>query len=351
MEIKINFFELITSNSKEFMSKTHFSSDRRRWLGALLATPFVGGLPTVRAAQFPDKPIRLIVPFPAGGGVDVFARPLAPALSEVLGVPVLIENVGGAASRIGTQRVTSSQADGYTLLLTNDTLVASDAVASAAAERALLPALKPVTLAITSCNLFVARPKSGITDPASYLEQLKAKQGKLSIGTPGWGTAHHLTSAALNYQLGVEAEHVPYRGGAPLLNDVLNGTVDAGVVTMAAALGHIKAGTLVGVGVTSKQRASALPDVPTFDESIAPGFTHQTWQGLLAPVSTPDAVVERLHAAVLQALKHPMVQERLPSQGFDPEGLPSQRFADVLDGSYRNFSTVVKATGITASAA
>ena len=332
------------------MSHSRFSSDRRRLLGALLAAPFAGALPSVRAAQFPDKPIRLIVPFPAGGGVDVFARPLAPALSEALGVPVVIENVGGAASRIGTQRVTSSQADGYTLLLTNDTLVASDAVAGAAAERTLLPELKPVTLAITSCNLFVANPKSGIKDPATYLAQLKAKQGKLSIGTPGWGTAHHLTSAALNYQLGIQAEHVAYRGGGPLLTDVLNGTLDAGVVTMAAALSHIKAGTLVGIAVTSKQRASALPDVPTLDESIAPGFTHQTWQGLLAPASTPAAVVECLHAAVLQALQNPLVQERLPSQGFDAEGLASQRFTEVLDGSFHNFSTVVKATGITASA-
>lgn len=328
-----------------------FSSDRRRLLGALLAAPLVGVLPAVRAAQFPDKPIRLVVPFPAGGGVDVFARPLAPALSEALGVPVIIENIGGAASRIGNQRVVSSQADGYTLLLTNDTLVASDAVAGSAGEATLLPGLKPVTLAITSCNLFVTHPKSGITDPASYLAQLKAKKGGLSIGTPGWGTAHHLTSAAINYQLGVQAEHVPYRGGAPLLNDVLNGVLDAGVVTMAAALGHIKAGNLVGIAVTSKQRASALPDVPTFDETIAPGFTHQTWQGLLAPAATPDAVVERIHAAVLQALQHPMVQERLPSQGFDAEGLPSQQFADVLNGSYRNFSTVVKATGIKASEA
>jgi tripartite-type tricarboxylate transporter receptor subunit TctC len=325
-----------------------FQAQRRRLLGALAASPFAAALPTGFAAQFPDKPIRLIVPFPAGGGVDVFARPLAPALSEALGVPVVIENVGGAASRIGTQRVTGAQADGYTLLLTNDTLVASDAVAGAGQQSTLLPALKPVTLAITSCNLFVTHAKSGITDPASYLRQLQAKKGGLSIGTPGWGTAHHLTSASLNYQLGVKAEHVPYRGGAPLLADVLNGTLDAGVVTMAAALGHIQAGTLRGIAVTSPQRASALPDVPTLAESIAPGFTHQTWQGLLAPAATPEAVVQRLHAAIVQALQHPLVQEKLPSQGFDAEGLASQRFAAVLDGSYRNFSTVVKATGIQA---
>lgn len=331
------------------MTNAHFQRDRRSILGALLAAPFASAFPSVQAAAFPDKPIRLIVPFPAGGGVDVFARPFAPALSEALGgVPVIIENIGGAASRIGTQRVTSAAADGYTLLLTNDTLVAADAVAGV---QPLLPALRPVSLAISSCNLFVTHTKSGITDPASYLEQLKAQKGKLSIGTPGWGTAHHLSSAALNYQLGVSAEHVPYRGGAPLLNDLLNGTLTAGVVTMAAALGHIQAGNLVGVAVTSKQRAAALPLVKTLAESIAPGYVHQTWQGLLAPVATPDAVVARLHAAVLQALQHPKVVERLPAQGFDAEGLAGGAFADILQGSYRNFSTVVKATGIQAEQA
>jgi tripartite-type tricarboxylate transporter receptor subunit TctC len=331
------------------MNTQTFQADRRRLLAALAASPLALSTPSAFASGFPDKPVRLIVPFPAGGGVDLFARPLAPALTEALGVPVVIENIGGAASRIGSQRVTKSTPDGYTLLLTNDTLVAVDAVTSAAGEEPLLPALKPVTLAITSCNLFVANPKSGIKTPADYLRRLK--EGKVSVGTPGWGTAHHLTSAAINHRLGVSAEHIAYRGGAPLLNDVLNGTLTSGVVTMAAAINHIQAGTLVGIAVTSKKRAAALPQVPTFDESIAPGYTHQTWQGLLAPVGTPDAVVARLHAAVLKALKHPAVVERLPSQGFDAEGLDGKAFGALLDSSFRNFSAVVKATGIKADQA
>ena len=301
-------------------TKTHdtFQSNRRRLLAALAASPLALSATPSFASGFPDKPVRLIVPFPAGGGVDVFARPLVPALSEALGVPVVIENLGGAASRIGSQRVAKSAPDGYNLLLTNDTLVAVDAVTSAAGEESLLPTLRPVTLAITSCNLFVAHPKSGIKTPADY------------------------------QRLGVNAEHIPYRGGAPLLNDVLNGTLTAGVVTMAAAVSHIQAGTLVGIAVTSKKRAAALPQVPTLDESIAPGYTHQTWQGLLAPASTPDAVVARVHAAVLQALKHPAVTERLPALGFDAEGLDGKAFGTLLDNSYRNFAAVVKAAGIKA---
>ena len=331
-------------------TKTHdtFQSNRRRLLAALAASPLALSATPSFASGFPDKPVRLIVPFPAGGGVDVFARPLVPALSEALGVPVVIENLGGAASRIGSQRVAKSTPDGYNLLLTNDTLVAVDAVTSAAGEESLLPTLRPVTLAITSCNLFVTHPKSGIKTPADYQRLLKDPKAKVSIGIPGWGTAHHLTSAALNHRLGVNAEHIPYRGGAPLLNDVLNGTLTAGVVTMAAAVSHIQAGTLVGIAVTSKKRAAALPQVPTLDESIAPGYTHQTWQGLLAPASTPDAVVARVHAAVLQALKHPAVTERLPALGFDAEGLDGKAFGTLLDNSYRNFAAVVKAAGIKA---
>lgn len=326
------------------------SVQRRRLLATLAASPLALAAASGRASGFPDnKPVRLVVPFPAGGGVDLFARPLGPALSEALGVPVVIENLGGASSRSGSQRVASAASEGHTLLLTNDTLVAVDAVTRVAGQAALLPTLKPVTLAISSCNLFVTHPRSGVTDPASYLRRLQDRNAKVSIGVPGWGTAHHLTSAALNHRLGVTAEHIPYRGGAPLINDVLNGTLTAGVVTMAAALAHIQGGTLVGIAVTSRQRARALPQVPTLDESIAPGYTHLTWQGLLAPAGTPDAVVARVHAAVVQALKHPSVVERLPAQGFDAEGQPGAAFGALLDSSYRNFEAVVQATGIQAS--
>ncbi|WP_066273658.1 tripartite tricarboxylate transporter substrate binding protein [Hydrogenophaga palleronii] len=338
----------MTSSARTPSSSSDLAG-RRRLLAALAASPLSLALPSAfaqNAKGLGDKPLRLIVPFPAGGGVDLFARPLAPALSEVLGVPVLVENIGGAAGRIGTQRVAQAARDGHTLLLTNDTLVASDAVAGA---DTLLPQLKPVTLGISSCNLFVTHPKSGITDPASYLHQLKAQNGQLTIGVPGWGTAHHLTSAALNHQLGVSAGYVPYRGGAPLIQDLLNGTLSAGVVTLAAAVAHIQAGTLVGIAVTSKTRAPALPKVPTLDESIAPGFLHKTWQGILAPAGTPDAITAQLHAAIVQAIKSPRVQEVLPSQGFDTEGLPGADFAPLLASSLRNFQTVVKATHIQAA--
>jgi len=322
---------------------------RRQLLGALAALPLALVAPRLHAAGYPSKPIRIIVPFPAGGGVDIFARPLAHALSEVLGVPVVVENVGGAASRIGTQRVAQAAADGYTLLLTNDTLVASDSVASVGGQDILLERLAPVTLGISSCNLFVTHPKSGFRDPAGYLQALKDKGGKLAIGVPGWGTAHHLTSAALNHQLGVDATHVPYRGGAPVLADLLNGTLDAGVVTMAAAVSHIQVGALVGVAVTSPQRAAALPDVPTLTESIAPGFTHKTWQGVLAPKNTPAEVRAVLHEGIVKALQHPRVQEVLPGQGFDAEGLLGEEFARTLAASFANFQQVVKATGIQAN--
>ncbi|VFR83888.1 Tricarboxylate transport protein TctC [plant metagenome] len=331
------------------MKNTLANLSRRRVLLALAASPFAASTPALASAAYPNRPIRLVVPFPAGGGVDIFARPLALGLSDALGVPVVIENVGGAASRIGTQRVVNAEPDGYTLMVTNDTLVASDSVSGVAGLARMLPQLQPVTMGISSCNLFVSHPRSGITDPASYLEQLRARDGGLTIGVPGWGTAHHLCSAALNHRLGVTAEHVSYRGGAPLLADVLNGTLNAGVVTMAAAVAHIQAGNLLGLAVTSETRAPALPDVPTLHESIAPGYTHKTWQGVFAPAGLPDDLLQRVHAAVVQALQHPKVQEMLPAQGFDAEGLPSTAFSASLEASLKNFETVVQATGIKAA--
>jgi len=314
----------------------------------MVAAPWVS-VARAQPPPFPTRLIRVIVPFPAGGGVDVFARPLAPALSEALGVPVVIENIGGAASRIGSLSVANAAPDGHTLLLTNDTLVAVDAVNPASSGPALLPSLRPVTLAIASCNLIVTHPKSGITDVSGYLDALKSRPGKVNVGVPGWGTAHHLTSAALNHQLGVTAEHIPYRGGAPLLADLLGGTLDVGVVTLAAALGHIQNGTLVGIAVTSKSRAPSLPGVPTLDESVAPGYEHLTWQGLLAPVSTPDSTIALIHAATVKALGHPSVQDKLPGLGFDPVARPGEPFGVLLDDTFKRFSAVVAATGIQSS--
>ncbi len=312
----------------------------------LLASALAAAAARAKAQSFPTRPIRIVVPFPPGGGVDVFARAVAPALQERLGQPVVIENIGGASSRLGTQAVLRATPDGHTLLITNDTLVATEALPPRGAAP-LLPGLAPVTLAIDAPNLLVTHPRSGIPDIQTYAARLKARPGGLNVGVPGWGTSHHLTSELIAQSIGARPEHVAYRGGGPLLADLLAGTVDAALVTLGAAADQIRDGRLVGLAVTSAGRAPSAPAVPTVAETIAPGFVQVTWMGILAPAGTPDAVRGALHAATRASLDDPAVRERLAGVGYGVVGAPAAPFAAVLSDTATRFADVVAAAGIT----
>lgn len=312
----------------------------------LIASALATAAVRARAQSFPARPIRLIVPFPPGGGVDAFARTVAPALQARLGQPAVIENIGGASSRLGTQAVLRAAADGHTLLVTNDTLVATEALPPRGAAP-LLPGLAPVTLAIDAPNLLVTHPRSGIADIAAYAARLKARPNTVNVGVPGWGSSHHLTSELIAQAIGARPEHVSYRGGGPLLADLLSGTVDAALVTLGAAVDHVRDGRLVGLAVTSAARAPSAPDVPTVAETIAPGFEQVTWMGLLAPAGTPDAVRDALHGATRAALEDAVVRDRLVGLGFGVVAAPAPRFAAVLSGTATRFAGVVAAAGLT----
>jgi tripartite-type tricarboxylate transporter receptor subunit TctC len=314
----------------------------------LLASMLAGAAARAKAQSFPARPIRLVVPFPPGGGVDVFARAVAPALQARLGQTVVIENIGGASSRLGTQAVLRAAPDGHTLLVTNDTLAAVEALPPRGATP-LLPGLVPITLAIDAPNLLVTHPRSGIADIESYAARLKARPGSLNVGVPGWGTSHHLTSELIAQAIGARPEHISYRGGGPLLADLLAGTVDAALVTLGAAAEQIRDGRLVGLAVTSTTRAPSAPNVPTIAETIAPDFEQVTWMGVLAPAETPRAVRDALHAATIAALEDPAVRERLAGVGYGVVGAPAERFAQVLSGTAARFAAVVAAAGITAA--
>ena len=312
----------------------------------LIASRLAGAAARAQAQAFPTRPVRIVVPFPPGGGVDVFARAVAPALQARLGQPVVIENIGGASSRLGTQAVLRAAPDGHTLLITNDTLAAVEALPPRGATP-LLPGLTPVTLAIDAPNLLVTHPRSGIADIQAYAARLKAQPGSVNVGVPGWGTSHHLTSELIAQAIGARPEHVSYRGGGPLLADLLAGTVDAALVTLGAAADQIRDGRLVGLAVTSATRAPSAPAIPTVAETIAPGFEQVTWMGVLAPAGTPPAVREALYAATRAALDDAAVRERLGGLGFGVVAAPADRFAQVLSGTAARFAAVVAAAGIT----
>lgn len=312
---------------------------------ALLAVPALLSLPTL--AQ--GRTLRAIVPFPPGGGVDVFARILAPALSAALGHPVVVENIGGASSRIGTQAVLRAPADGLTILITNDTLAAIEALPVAGATP-LLPGLAPVLLGASAAQLLLTHPRSGLATGADYAARLRSGR-TVHVGVPGLGSSQHFASELIGQALGGRPEHVAYRGGGPLLVDLLAGIVEAGVVTLGAGIEHLREGRLIGLAVTSPQRAAAAPSVPSFAETLAPGFAVETWMGILAPAATSASIIAQLHAASLAALRTPVVAERLASLGFETPGLAPEAFGAVLRDTAGRFGAIAQLLGLRAGEA
>jgi tripartite-type tricarboxylate transporter receptor subunit TctC len=312
----------------------------------LAAATAVLGVPAIASTP---RPLRAIVPFPPGGGVDAFARAFTPALATTLGQPVVIENIGGAASRLGTLAAIRAAADGQTILITNDTLVAIEAVPPPGAAP-LLPGLAPVLLGASAPQVLVTHPRSGIADAAGYAARLRAGRAP-NVGVPGLNSSQHFASELLGLALGGRPEHIAYRGGGPLIGDLLGGQLDAGVVTLGAAIEPLRDGRLLGLGVTGPTRSPAAPEVPSFAEALAPGFAAETWIGVLVPAATPGAALAALHEASAAALREPAVASRLGALGFDTPGLGPDRFGTILRKSAERFAAVARAVGLRAEAA
>jgi tripartite-type tricarboxylate transporter receptor subunit TctC len=299
------------------------------------------------ARGHPGRTIRLVIGWPPGGGVDAFGRILAPALAERLGQTVVIENIGGAAGRLGSQAAARAAPDGLTLLLANDTFAATEALPVAGLP-AFRNALIPVGQAVEAPNALVTHPASGLADIAAFVAAARDRPGALNLGVPGIGSAQHLTSelALRSIPGGLQVEHVPYRGGGPLLIDLLAGKIDAGIVTFAAAAGQVKDGRLRALAVTTRRRNAAIPEVPSLAETVAPGFHLATWQGLFAPAGTPQAAVQRVQQAMAAALADPALRDRLAGLGFEAASAPAAAFAATVDGTIDRFAAVVRAAGI-----
>jgi tripartite-type tricarboxylate transporter receptor subunit TctC len=305
---------------------------------------FSGG---ARASEWrPQRPVRLIVAFAAGGSVDTFARALQAPLSHALGQPVIVENQGGANTLLPTQYVAGSAPDGLTLLVTSDSL---------SIHHALLPqpgydaqrSFAPVTLGISAAQILVTHPNSGIRSVEDYVARARGRPGALNVGLPGWAAIGHLASETLNQRLGgLRGEYVAYRGGAPATLDLLSGTTDAVWITLPAVTAHVRDGRLIGLAVSSGSRAEALPQVPTVAETVSPGFDVTTWQGVLAPAGTPAPVVTTLNAAIVGVLRRDDVRGRLDDLGFTVEAAPPAVFGEHIARAVENFGRVIAAAGI-----
>ncbi len=318
----------------------------------LLQTLAFASAPAIVRAQpsYPDRPIRLVVPWPPGGAVGVLGRAIQQALGAELGQPIVIENVGGASGRIGGQAAARAAADGYTLLLANDTFAATEALPVAGAP-SVRHALQPLSRIVTAEHGFFTHPGSGLKTIQDFAAAARARPGALNVGVPGIGASQHLTSELLLRAAGgLRVEHVPYRGGGPVLQDLLAGNIDVGVVTFSAGVPHARDRTLVPLFVTSAARPAAVPEVPTAGETIAPGFVQDTWIGLFAPTGTPVAVTDRLHQAVRAILAQPEVRDRLAGLGFYPSGLGATEFGAQFDSTISTFAAIARERGITAGA-
>jgi tripartite-type tricarboxylate transporter receptor subunit TctC len=292
------------------------------------------------AQAFPSKPIRIVVPWPAGGTVDGLVRTISPRLSEALGQPVLVENRAGASGSVGAAEVAKAAPDGHTLLAVFDTHATNPHLYKSLPYDGF-KAFEHITQIVASPQAFVAAanfPPGSIKELIAYG---KANPGRITYASVGAGSSNHLTTVLFANRAGIDMVHVPYKGGSPAMTDLLGGQINVMFVSAWQTLPHIKAGKLKGLAVGSRQRMAQLPEVPTLSETL-PGFEGQSWTGLVAPVRTPAPVVARLHAEVLKALANPDVREKLTSQGFEVVGSSPQAFAAFVAAESDKWGRIVR---------
>jgi tripartite-type tricarboxylate transporter receptor subunit TctC len=309
----------------------------------LLVFSFAAGL--AQAQNYPSKPVRLIVPFAAGGSTDVIARILAPKLSEVWGQQVLVDNRPGGNTVIGTDIVAKSPPDGHVLLVTPAPFTV---VPSVLTKLPYDPAkdFEPITLINTTPMGFVVHP--GV--PAKNLKELialaKARPGQMNFGSSGSGGVPHLSGELLNTMAGLKIIHVPYKGNAPALADLVGGHVDMAFNGLTSVMAFIKSGRLRVLGVTSLTRTAALPEVPTFDEQGLKGFQAVAWNGLTAPARTPKEAIVRIQEASARIIKSPELAEQLKRDGSDPVGSTTAEFTAHLRDEVVKWKKVLDRAGI-----
>jgi tripartite-type tricarboxylate transporter receptor subunit TctC len=330
--------------------------NRVRAIGALGASALLGAAggfvalaPRAARAQagWPTKPIRLVVPFVAGGSSDIVARSVVPRMQAALGQNVVVDNKPGANGAIAASEVARAPADGYTFMV--------GSIGTFAINAALYPKLpydptkdlEPLTLAVVTPNVLVAGEKFPARDVKSLIAYAKAQPGRLSWASSGTGSSDHLSAELFKLQTNTFGVHIPYRGGAAAMTDLIGGNVDVSFQNLGAATGHIRAGRLRALGVTSERRHPQLPDVPTMAEQGVPGFVVTSWQAFMAPRGLPPQVRARLHAELVAALNAPEVKERFATQGFDVVANTPEQFSAFQIAEIERWRKVVKQKGVT----
>jgi tripartite-type tricarboxylate transporter receptor subunit TctC len=303
-------------------------------------------MPLLATGQsYPSKPIRLVVPFPAGGTTDLLARAMAQKLSEALGQQVVVDNRPGAGGNIGSDIVAKSAPDGYTLLMGT---VGTHAINVSLYTKMPYDAVKdfvPIVLVAGVPNVLVVHPTLPVKTVADLIKLAKEHPGSINFASSGNGTSIHLSGELFKSLTGVQMAHVPYKGSAPALTDLIGGQVQIMFDNLPSALPHIKAGKLRAIAVTSTKRAPALPDLPTIAESGVPGFEASSWFGMLAPAGTPREIVLRINAEVNKALQAGDMKEKLLAQGAEAVGNSPEFFVEYIRSETTKWAKVVKDSG------
>lgn len=318
---------------------------RRTLLAATLATPLAA--PAIaQEAPFPSRPMRILLAFAPGGGTDLIARTLANAMSPVLGQPVIVENRPGAGGNVATETAAAARPDGYTMLMGNHGPMSVNVSLFRNMRVDPERALEPVGLVADAPLIVVVGPRSRARNMRELLEEIRAGRGNITYGSASNGSASHLAAALMLQMAGLQAEHVPFRGAAPALTDVVAGHLHFMITTLPSVVGMIQGNQVRPLAVTGDQRMALFPDIPTVAETI-PDYKATAWYGILVPRGTPEPIRARLFAAMREALANPEVVRRLREEGAEPSTLDGPGFGRLIRWERERWAPIIRQANIT----
>ena len=305
--------------------------------------------PPISAQSYPSKPLRWIVPFPPGGSTDGFSRPLAAKLSELLGQPVVVENIGGAGASIGSDRIAKAAPDGYTIgLATTGSHAINPHIYGAKLPHDTLRDFTHIALAVSYVNVLVVNPNVPAKSVAELIAYAKANPGKVSFGSAGNGSSNHLSGEVLKVLTKAPMEHIPYKGSGPAMVDVMAGNITFMFDVLITSIPQMNAGRVRALAVTSGKRSPYVPEVPTMDESGVPGYNEagsDLWFGIVGPAGIPKPIVAKLNEKLIEALRAPDMRQRIRIQAFDLWTSTPAEFTAVLKSDHAKWGKIVRAAG------
>lgn len=321
---------------------------RSSFIAAAFLIPVCLGVNTFAVAEnYPSRPIRMVVPYAPGGSADIVARRISDEWSKALGGSIYIENKAGAGGNIGVDAVAKSEPNGYTIGLQTVSLAINPSIFSKMPYDTLKD-LAQISTVATSQHVLVVNPNFPAKNTKDLLALAKANPGKFNYGSAGSGSTFHMAAELFKSVANVDIAHVPYKGGGPAMIDTISGQVDLCFPVLSAAAPHVKVGKLNAIGVTGPKRSPLMPDVPTLAEAGLPGYSFETWFIVFAPAGTPKPVIDKLNAALAQALNGPVLKEKMIKEGFDPEPSTPIQAQAKLTKELASWSKLIKERGITA---